>query len=236
MKKQLIVLGLAASLAVPVALLIGSNARASKPPGHKVTLCHRTGSATNPYVEITVDIASVANAKDARGHDSHDQIGNGLGGDIIPSYTYYGFTYPGKNLGTVIGGATGAEILAAGCTIPGGPTGPTGPTGGTGPTGPTGPTGGTGPTGPTGPTGTTGPTGPPNTVPTPKPTAKVIGPVGDPMWRFVLRNPTADTLKFSVFNRFGTFVRSYHVNAESVRRTNWIHLFPSEGFPTVTVG
>ena len=37
-----------------------------------------------------MDIASVANAKDARGHDSHDQIGNGLGGDIIPAYSYTG--------------------------------------------------------------------------------------------------------------------------------------------------
>src|SRR5450759_2246241 len=81
-----------------------TTAQATNPaPDHKVTLCHRTGSVAggnmhNGYSIITVDIASVANAKDARGHDSHNQIGNGPGGDIIPVYTYDGFTYLGKNL------------------------------------------------------------------------------------------------------------------------------------------
>ena len=94
-------------------------AQATKPePNHKVTLCHRTGSAEGGnthigYSIITVDIASVANSKDVRGHDSHDQIGNGPGGDIIPSYTYKEFTYPGKNL---VG--SGAAFLANGCKQP----------------------------------------------------------------------------------------------------------------------
>src|SRR5450759_2511258 len=93
-----------------------TTAQATSPPDHKVTLCHRTGSLAggnmhNGYSIITVDIASVANAKDARGHDSHNQIGNGPGGDIIPSYTYGTFTYPGKNL--LVNG--GAAFLAAGC-------------------------------------------------------------------------------------------------------------------------
>jgi hypothetical protein len=53
--------------------------------GHKVTYCHRTGSAKNPYVVITSDIASV-NDLDAMtsDHQSHEQVGNGLGPDIIP--------------------------------------------------------------------------------------------------------------------------------------------------------
>ena len=90
-----------------------ATAQASKPAlNHKVTLCHRTGSAEggnthDGYSIITVDIASVANTKDVRGHDSHGQIGNGPGGDIIPSFTYPSFTYPGKNLGS--GGAAFLE-------------------------------------------------------------------------------------------------------------------------------
>lgn len=99
-------------------------AQATPPnPDHKVTLCHRTGSATNPYIIETVDIASSGYVKG--GHDAHEQVGNGLGGDIIPAYEYIAkdgtvFDYPGKNLDTVIGGSTGAEILANGCVIPGG--------------------------------------------------------------------------------------------------------------------
>lgn len=91
--------------------------------GHKVTLCHRTGSATNPYVQVTVDIASSGYVKG--GHTGHDQVGNGLGGDIIPAYdafakdgkNYVAFHFDGKNLDAAIGGSTGAEILANGCQV-----------------------------------------------------------------------------------------------------------------------
>ncbi len=53
--------------------------------GHKVTYCHRTGSAKNPYVVVTSDIKSV-NDVDAMttDHQHHVQVGNGLGPDIIP--------------------------------------------------------------------------------------------------------------------------------------------------------
>jgi hypothetical protein len=67
-------------------------------------------------VVITTDIASDGYVKG--GHDSHDQVGNGLGGDIIPAYTYQDFSYPGKNLDFVFpNGETGAEVLAAGCVL-----------------------------------------------------------------------------------------------------------------------
>jgi hypothetical protein len=37
-----------------------ASASATQPaPNHKVTICHRTDSQTNPYVQITVDVASV---------------------------------------------------------------------------------------------------------------------------------------------------------------------------------
>lgn len=36
---------------------------------HKVTICHVTNSATNPYVVITVDVA----AWDGEGHNDHTQ-------------------------------------------------------------------------------------------------------------------------------------------------------------------
>lgn len=52
-----------------------------QPVEHKVTLCHATGSATNPYVTITVDYHALQN-----GH-------TGDKGDIIPPTTINGVTY-----------------------------------------------------------------------------------------------------------------------------------------------
>lgn len=117
---------LLAAVALGAMLVIGGVAHATPPnPDHKVTLCHRTGSASNPYIVITTDIASDGLVKG--GHNNHEQVGNGLGGDIIPAYSYtfiHGprtgetFEYPGKNLDTVISGTTGAAILEAGCVVP----------------------------------------------------------------------------------------------------------------------
>jgi hypothetical protein len=53
--------------------------------GHKVTYCHRTGSAKNPYVIVTSDIKSVNDLDSmTTDHQHHEQVGNGLGPDIIP--------------------------------------------------------------------------------------------------------------------------------------------------------
>lgn len=88
-------------------------ATASAQAHFHVTICHRTGSATNPYIQISPDVEGVVN-----GHMDHNQIGNGLGGDIIPVFVFEGITYS-KNLDFDFGhGVTGAEVLANGCVIP----------------------------------------------------------------------------------------------------------------------
>ncbi len=88
-----------------------------KPDQSKVTLCHATGSQSNPY--STVDVAGSAvvkqNQLDLNGHGQHE-------GDIIPAFDYYLQNqqgsyvlhhYPGQNLGN-----GGAATLANGCKVP----------------------------------------------------------------------------------------------------------------------
>jgi hypothetical protein len=116
-----------AGLVLGTALLAPSAALATKPaPDHQVTICHRTNSDTNPYVEITVDIASSGHLKG--GHDTEHEgpIWNPTlktqkieWGDIIPPYTYLDFSYPGQNIGP-----EGQAILDNGCVVPGQPVEP----------------------------------------------------------------------------------------------------------------
>jgi hypothetical protein len=80
---------------------LGANATQGTPE-HKVTLCHATDSYTNPYVEITVDVASVIKN---HGHGNHDGPvfyptipKHTKWGDIIPPFDFGGAgSYPGKN-------------------------------------------------------------------------------------------------------------------------------------------
>ena len=79
---------------------------ASKPnPEHQVTICHATHSASNPYVTITVDVASIGDAQTLRGHLQHDA-------DVIPPYTYSG---PDGSFS--FGGQGDQSILANGCEV-----------------------------------------------------------------------------------------------------------------------
>jgi hypothetical protein len=102
------------------AIIAPSAALATKPdPGHKVTICHATNSDSNPYRAITVDIASSGYVKS--GHADHTgpvwdatlKARHISWGDIIPSYTYGTFAYPGLNWN-----AQGQAIWNADCTIP----------------------------------------------------------------------------------------------------------------------
>ncbi len=93
-------------------------------PGHKVTICHRTNSETNPYVVNSPAIDSIVKGE---GHDGHNgpiwapgDKANGIEwGDIIPAFSYsgvsqdiYGGHYPGKNWT-----AAGQSILAHHCKV-----------------------------------------------------------------------------------------------------------------------
>jgi hypothetical protein len=109
-----VLLPLAIITAVAGGVAMAATAAAAPPPHNgKVTLCHARPPATakNGWVQITVS----TNAVTHEGHGRHAD-------DIIPSFTYYvkrvQHSYPGKNLTAVFGGATGAQILANGCSLP----------------------------------------------------------------------------------------------------------------------
>jgi hypothetical protein len=119
---------LIASAAMAGTMLMAGTAPASAtpPPDHKVTICHATNSTTNPYVQITVDIASSGYVK--AGHADHtgpvptsvadvqDFKANGIAwGDVIPAYHYdpTNFDYPGLNWD-----ADGQALWNNGCAIP----------------------------------------------------------------------------------------------------------------------
>jgi ABC-type sugar transport system substrate-binding protein len=73
-------------IAVVAALFGGTAAMVSPPTAlaspDKVTICHATGSASNPYVQITVSENAVREGK------GHNRDGHQNGEDIIPPGPY----------------------------------------------------------------------------------------------------------------------------------------------------
>lgn len=96
---------LAAGAVAGLVFMIGApSAMASPPPNHKVTYCHATGSATNPFVVITTDEIAVV-----MGHQNHQNEE-----DVIPPFAWAlpnqsGF-FPGLNWGP-----GSEEFIASGC-------------------------------------------------------------------------------------------------------------------------
>ena len=67
-----------------------------------VTICHATGSSTNPYVRISPSVSGVF----------HGHMGHQDGRDIIPAFTYEGHTY------SLNWDAAGQALYNAGCAAP----------------------------------------------------------------------------------------------------------------------
>jgi ABC-type sugar transport system substrate-binding protein len=85
--------------AVAPAVAFACKGKAPKGPDPKVTFCHATSSATNPFVKITTSAGAVVHA-----HIRHHE-----GNDRYPAFTYRGKAY---------GDAANQAFIDAGCGAP----------------------------------------------------------------------------------------------------------------------
>lgn len=83
MRRRLITLAATGAMLV---LSVMGPALATKPgtdpdliDGHKITICHVTNSATNPFVVITIDIAAWHNNDDSVGHSPEHHVNSKTG-------------------------------------------------------------------------------------------------------------------------------------------------------------
>lgn len=126
MYKQLLVTATVVATLTSALGVLGANAsQKDNTNTDKITICHGTNAANNPYVIETVS----KSAANGGGHDDHTSHTGPVAssfaeatalkkshtawGDIIPAYTWNGINYPGLNWGT-----DGQSIYDNDCAYP----------------------------------------------------------------------------------------------------------------------